>query len=82
VEQLKMMMEDEEDMNDEEEEEEEREGNSSAPGGGAGKHSATCGVCELPTPKTRVHYGGVSCYSCRAFFRLFHNLIKNFKCTI
>jgi len=28
-----------------------------------------CAVCHQHTPKTRVHYGGVSCYSCRAFFR-------------
>ena len=27
-------------------------------------------ICFLqPIPKGRVHYGGVSCYSCRAFFR-------------
>lgn len=28
-----------------------------------------CLVCDQPIPKARVHYGGVSCYSCRAFFR-------------
>jgi len=28
-----------------------------------------CAVCHQPIPKDRVHYGGVSCYSCRAFFR-------------
>ena len=28
-----------------------------------------CSVCSHPMPKSRVHYGGVSCYSCRAFFR-------------
>ena len=28
-----------------------------------------CSVCSQPMPKSRVHYGGVSCYSCRAFFR-------------
>ena len=31
--------------------------------------STECAVCHQKTPKTRVHYGGVSCYSCRAFFR-------------
>ena len=31
--------------------------------------SAECQVCHKETPKTRIHYGGVSCYSCRAFFR-------------
>ena len=71
---LKMSMEDEEDMNGEDDEE---EGNSSASGGGEGNSRATCGVCELPTPKTRVHYGGVSCYSCRAFFRLSHHLLMD-----
>merc|ERR1712107_283703 len=30
---------------------------------------AECAVCHQPIPKGRVHYGGVSCYSCRAFFR-------------
>jgi len=30
---------------------------------------AECAVCHQPIPKDRVHYGGVSCYSCRAFFR-------------
>ena len=28
-----------------------------------------CKVCEEKVPKARVHYGGVCCYSCRAFFR-------------
>jgi len=28
-----------------------------------------CAVCEQRLGKTRCHYGGVSCYSCRAFFR-------------
>ena len=28
-----------------------------------------CAVCHVAMEKTRVHYGGVSCYSCRAFFR-------------
>ena len=28
-----------------------------------------CAVCRVTMEKTRVHYGGVSCYSCRAFFR-------------
>ena len=28
-----------------------------------------CEVCEEKVPKARVHYGGVCCYSCRAFFR-------------
>jgi len=31
--------------------------------------SAECHVCHQETTKARVHYGGVSCYSCRAFFR-------------
>jgi len=30
---------------------------------------AECSVCHQPIPKDRVHYGGVTCYSCRAFFR-------------
>jgi len=30
---------------------------------------ANCAVCNQQIPKDRVHYGGVSCYSCRAFFR-------------
>jgi len=28
-----------------------------------------CLVCCVEMPKARVHYGGISCYSCRAFFR-------------
>merc|ERR1712106_286722 len=28
-----------------------------------------CFVCNQPMPQSRLHYGGVSCYSCRAFFR-------------
>merc|ERR1712025_1168582 len=32
------------------------------------KNLAECLVCHQETPKARVHYGGVSCYSCRAFF--------------
>ena len=28
-----------------------------------------CGVCCLQLEKARVHYGGGSCYPCRAFFR-------------
>ena len=28
-----------------------------------------CGVCSVEMPKARTHYGGLSCYSCRAFFR-------------
>ena len=31
--------------------------------------SIVCQVCEQKLGKTRCHYGGVSCYSCRAFFR-------------
>jgi len=31
--------------------------------------NAECHVCHQETTKARVHYGGVSCYSCRAFFR-------------
>ncbi len=67
---LTVMIHDKEDMNVEEEEEgPDEQGNNSAPGGGAGNHVATCSVCKRPTHKTRIHYGGVSCYSCRAFFR-------------
>jgi len=29
----------------------------------------SCKVCDQKLGKPRVHYGGVSCYSCRAFFR-------------
>eukprot|EP00092_Neocalanus_flemingeri_P003613 GFUD01003877.1.p1 GENE.GFUD01003877.1~~GFUD01003877.1.p1 ORF type:complete len:682 (+),score=79.52 GFUD01003877.1:382-2427(+) len=28
-----------------------------------------CAVCEQRLEKARFHYGGISCYSCRAFFR-------------
>ena len=28
-----------------------------------------CAVCHVGMEKPRVHYGDVSCYSCRAFFR-------------
>ena len=28
-----------------------------------------CSVCNVEMPKARFHYGGLSCYSCRAFFR-------------
>jgi len=28
-----------------------------------------CAVCYQKIPKDRIHYGGISCYSCRAFFR-------------
>jgi len=28
-----------------------------------------CSVCQQPMEKKRFHYGGYSCYSCRAFFR-------------
>jgi hypothetical protein len=73
---LKMMMDDKEDMNREEEDEgPDEQGNNSASGGGAGNHGIACSVCKLPTPKTRIHYGGVSCYSCRAFFRSFLHLL-------
>ena len=41
-----------------------------------------CLVCLQATPKTRVHYGGVSCYSCRAFFRRNTRSGKNKKCKI
>ena len=30
---------------------------------------SSCSVCNTAMVKSRVHYGGVSCYSCRAFFR-------------
>ena len=41
-----------------------------------------CLVCLQATPKTRVHYGGVSCYSCRAFFRRNTRSGKTKKCKI
>ena len=28
-----------------------------------------CAVCDQRLAKARLHYGGVTCYSCRAFFR-------------
>ena len=28
-----------------------------------------CHVCQVEITKPRNHYGGISCYSCRAFFR-------------
>jgi len=31
--------------------------------------SSQCLVCNAEMPKSRIHYGGISCYSCRAFFR-------------
>ena len=34
-----------------------------------------CGVCRLQLSKPRVHYGGESCYPCRAFFRLYPDLV-------
>ena len=33
-----------------------------------------CRVCSRNTAKDRVHYGGISCYSCRSFFRRNTNL--------
>ena len=33
------------------------------------KQICRCAVCGEAMDKTRVHYGGVSCFSCRAFFR-------------
>ena len=33
------------------------------------KQICRCAVCGEAMDKTRVHYGGVSCSSCRAFFR-------------
>ena len=44
--------------------------------------STECAVCRQKTPKTRVHYGGVSCYSCRAFFRRNTRSGKTIKCKI
>lgn len=35
----------------------------------AGSEEGVCQVCEQSLPKVRVHYGGITCYSCRAFFR-------------
>ena len=31
--------------------------------------SSICTICNTPTDKTGRHYGAVSCYPCRAFFR-------------
>ena len=28
-----------------------------------------CAVCHTALDRVRMHYGGLSCYSCRAFFR-------------
>ena len=28
-----------------------------------------CHACGEMTPKRRIHYGGITCYSCRSFFR-------------
>ena len=41
---------------------------SSADGAGT-RTMSECGVCQQIIQKARVHYEGVSCYSCRAFFR-------------
>ena len=30
---------------------------------------ASCGVCDILLDKVRVHYGGISCTSCRQFFK-------------
>jgi len=30
---------------------------------------SNCLVCNAEMPKARIHYGGISCYCCRAFFR-------------
>jgi hypothetical protein len=29
----------------------------------------TCHCCGVKTSKARLHYGGISCYPCRSFFR-------------
>ena len=28
-----------------------------------------CHCCGVKTPKARLHYGGITCYPCRSFFR-------------
>ena len=38
-----------------------------------GEGTCVCAVCDKSMDKPRVHYGGVCCYSCRAFFRSFYN---------
>ena len=34
-----------------------------------GADSTICHCCGVTTGKARLHYGGVSCYPCRSFFR-------------
>ena len=31
--------------------------------------ASECQICQKEMEKARMHYGGTSCYSCRAFFR-------------
>ena len=34
-----------------------------------GDTASECPICHSEMDKARIHYGGISCYSCRAFFR-------------
>ena len=41
-----------------------------------------CHVCHVPLDQKRVHYGGVSCFSCRQFFRRNAQKTRIKKCKI
>ena len=39
-----------------------------------------CHVCHVPIEQEHIHYGGVSCFSCRQFFRRTTHKLKMRKC--
>ena len=38
-------------------------------GGKEGGSETKCHCCGMKTEKARLHYGGITCYPCRSFFR-------------
>ena len=42
----------------------------------------SCGVCGAVLDKKRVHYGGISCFKCRAFFRRMTNSDQQWTCEL